>query len=677
MTVSKPRKDASTWMSGTYTTDKLRLKRGIVKEKLSTLTETTIEFLAQKTEVKLSDFVGKIMTLHVQQEGSDNGRMFTGTCISVEAMGMRDQQDHFVAHVRPWFWMLTVAHNTRVFQDKTVIEIIEEVLGDHGFSDYEVKTSETYPTREYCVQYRETDFAFLSRLMEEEGIYYFFDYTEAMERNEKLIICDGVTAHRDLSNAEIKFKPKDGSDKKSEESIGEWAAAQSVTRGKVSLVDYDFETPSVRQLETTEMRTGSHNHNGYEWYDKPGHYRGDADLGKTRSRVRVEADAIRHVTSRGAGNARDFGTGFLFKLIEHPEELNNVEYLITECVHYVQDSEEQSESEMWFAVEPENIEFPEEVKDDYSFVFGVVPKSNQYRAPFVTPWPNVPGIQIGEVVGPEGKEIYTDKYGRIKIRFRWDRVNLANESASCWIRYVSHWSGNNWGFMSFPRVGQEVLVMFEDGDPDRPICTGMMYNADKMPPFEVETEETRTGLVTRSSPGGSATTFNSLMFEDDIGNEYVHFQSQKDYQMVVKDSAQITIGDDGVNVSPEAHDVDPGSLLQTVKQHVTEIVQEGNKSETVDQGTLDLTVEGDRTEVVRTGAMTLDISSSSLDVTAATTILIEAQQSITLKVGETQIELTQTGITISAPLSVEAKALNTTVKGEAMLTLNGGLTKIN
>lgn len=219
--------------------------------------------------------------------------------------------------------------------------------------------------------------------------------------------------------------------------------------------------------------------------------------------------------------------------------------------------------------------------------------------------------------------------------------------------------------------------MFEDGDPDRPICTGMMYNADKMPPFEVETEETRTGLVTRSSPGGSETTFNSLMFQDDIGSEWVHFQSQKDYQMVVKDSAQITIGDDGVNVSPDAHEVDPGSLLQTVKQHVTEIVQEGNKSELVDQGTLDLTVEGDRTEVVRTGAMTLDISSSSLDVTAATTILMEANQSITLKVGQSSIEITQTGITITGSLSVDVSAVNTTVKGDAMLTLRGGLTKIN
>ena len=676
MTVSKPRENASTWMSGTYTTEKLRLKQAVVTENMSQLTETTIEFLAQKVEVKLRDFVGKIMTVHVDPDVGEgagepgNGRMFTGTCISVEAMGMRDGFDHFVAQVRPWFWMLTLERNTRVFQEKTTVQIIEEVLGEHGFSDYQFKTTETYETRNYCVQYRETDFAFVSRLMEEEGLYYFFDHSDAFEKNEKLIITDGMQGHENLKDGkDVSFKPRDEGDSKTGQTISEWAAAQAVTRGKVSLADYDFEKPSVRQMETTSILKGSHNYRDFEYYDLPGHYRGDKNLGDTRTRIRAEAAAIQHLLYRGSGDIRQFGTGYIFKLTEHPEKLNNIEYLITEATHYIRDSEEQADNDKWFAIQPQGPEIPEEIENDYSFIFGAVAKDNQYRAPFVTPWPEIPGIQIGEVVGPSGKEIHTDEYGRVRVRFRWDRINPDDETASCWIRVVTQWSGNNWGLLSIPRIGQEVVIQFEDGDPDRPIVTGMMYNKDKMPPYVDPQQPTRTGIMTRSSPNGRETDYNAMVMEDEAGSEYVHFQSQKNYQMVVKDSAQITVGDDGVNVDPDAHNADAGSLLQTVKQNVTEIVQEGDKSETVENGKLDLTVKGDMTEIVQSGNMSLDVQSGKIEISAA--------KSITLKVGGTSIEITQTGIKLKGTTSVDLQALNTTVKGSAKLTLRGGMTTIN
>lgn len=676
MTVSKPRPDASTWMSGNYTADALELKRAIVREKLSTLTEISVEFLSQKTGVSLSDFVGKIMTVHAQDGDSENGQMFTGTCISVEAMGMRDGHDHFVAQVRPWFWMLTIERNTRVFQNRSVKKIIEDVLGGHSFSDYELKLSETYADREYCVQYRETDFDFLSRLMEEEGIYYFFDHSAAFERYEKLIICDGLSAHSQVNEAQASFKPRDAGDTKSGETISEWAAAHNVTRGKVSLTDYDFLQPSVRQMEATAIPKGSHAHKDYEYYDNLGHYRGDKQLGEKRTRIRNEADAIQHQLFRGAGTIRHFRTGFIFELTEHPEDLNNKEYLITEAVHTLMDSDVMKDNDRWFALDPDIPEIPEELTDDYSFTFGAVPKTEPFRAPFVTPWPEIPGIQIGEVVGPEGQEIYTDEHGRIRVLFRWDRENQPDQNASCWIRVASQWSGKNYGLWSVPRIGQEVTIQFEDGDPDRPICTGMMYNKDHMPPWEVRANETRTGIRTRSSAGGGENDFNALIFEDEAGSEFVHFQSQKDYQMVVKDSAQIRIGlEDNIDVA--AHEVEEASLHQTVKQHVTEIVQEGNKSELIDQGTLDLTVEGDVTEIVRSGNMTTDVQSGSIDVTAARSISMTATDSITLTVGQSSIEITPTGVTISGATSVDVGALNTTVKGEAMLTLRGGLTKIN
>ncbi|KIN69991.1 ImpA family type VI secretion-associated protein [Sulfitobacter noctilucicola] len=676
-------------MSGTYTTDKLRLKQAVVKEKLSTITETTLEFLARKTEVKLKDFVGKIMTVHVHLEDgdSDKERLFTGTCISVEAMGMRGGDDHFVAQIRPWFWMLTLARNTRVFQNKNVKQIIEEVLGDHGFSDFEIKTTETYDEREYCVQYRETDFDFLSRLMEEEGLYYYFDHRDALEKYEKLVICDGLTAHEAVEgDSNLTFKPRDGGDSKSGQTISEWAAAQNVTRGKISLVDYDFEKPSVRQLEVSEMKKGDHTHTQYEYYDLPGHYRGDKDLGQKRARMRNEADAIKHSVCRGAGDVRIFGTGFRFSLVDHPEELNNKDYLITECVHFIRDSEEMADNEdTFFALETKGAEIPDEIVNDYSFAFGAIQEDLPFRAPFVTPWPEIPGIQIGEVVGPSGKEIHTDEYGRVKVRFRWDRHSPEDDTASCWIRVVTQWSGTNYGLLSIPRIGQEVVIQFEDGDPDRPIVTGMMYNKDKMPPYVDPQQPTRTGIMTRSSPDGRETDYNALVMEDEAGSEYVHFQAQKDYQMVVKDSAQITVGDDGLNVDPGGHNAEAGSLLQTVKQNVTEVVQEGDKSETVDSGKLDLTVEGNMTEVVRSGDMSLDVQSGkieidaagSIDITSGSTITMEAAQKITLKVGGSKVEITQSGVTVKGTGTAKMEAPAVTAQASGLLTLKGNLTKIN
>ncbi|MEP5729427.1 MAG: type VI secretion system tip protein TssI/VgrG [Sulfitobacter sp.] len=680
MTISKPRDDASTWMSGDYSNGDLRLMKAVVKEKFSSLTEMTIEFLSTSTGVNLNEFVGKVMSVHVQQDseggggssiGGENGRMFSGTCISVESLGMQDGGDHFVAQIRPWFWMLSLERNTRVFQDMTVIEIIEKVFGEHEIADFQLKNSETYLKREYCVQYRETDFAFLSRLMEEEGLYYFFDHTDAFEKNEQLIICDGLTAHKDISGErEVEFKPRDGSDAKSGGTIGEWADSESITRGKVSLTDYDFEAPSVRQMETTEIFKGDHVHRKYEHYDHPGHFRGDKELGDTRTRVRIEADAIKFKTYRGGGDVKHFGTGFIFELIEHPEERNNGEYLITEAVHFIQDSEEMADnSDSWMAIKPQNIDIPEEVTNDYSYTFAAVPSHEQYRAPFVTPWPEIPGIQIGEVVGPSGKEIHTDEYGRVRVLFRWDRISEADENASCWIRVVTQWSGNNWGLLSIPRIGQEVVVQFEDGDPDRPIVTGMMYNKDTMPPYVDPQQPTRTGIMSRSSPGGGETDYNALVLEDEAGSEYVHFQSQKDYQMVVKDSAQITIGDESVNVDRAGQNVEAGSLLQTVKMNVTELVEEGDKSETVDQGKLDLTVEGDMSELVRSGNMSLDVEKGEITMTAA--------QKITLKVGGSSIEINPSGVKIIGTTSVNVDAINTTVQGSAALTLRGGMVKIN
>jgi type VI secretion system secreted protein VgrG len=678
MTVSKPRENSSVWMSGGYDHRDISFETALITERMSTLTEIQVEFSARLPRVDLSEMVGRNMTVHVEQasEESGNGRMFTGTCISAEVIDSDGGVERYLAEVRPWFWMLTLTRNNRVFQKMNVQQIIEEVISAHGFTLFtELKLTSQYEDREYCVQYRESDFDFLSRLMEEEGLFYYFDYSNAFERNETLVICDGTIGLGDLGGDNtIDYKPQGLRRGSVVPSMSSWGENEAVVRGKVSLADYEFKIPSVGQMAVSNDARGSHGHSEYEFYDFPGHYRQNQNLGTKFAEVRLAADTARHEKYEGTGTYRYMGAGHTFTLAGHSVSALNKEYLVVSATHVLVDEisfgDLGAKSKLRATIG--------EIRGEYSYVITAIDKAEQFRAPMITPWPQVPGVQTGVVVGPKGEEIHTDEHGRVKVHFRWDRVNGQNENASCWIRVATGWSGNNWGLNSVPRMGQEVLIQFEDGDPDRPIVTGMLYNADTMPPYVDAAQPTRTGIMTRSSPDGGANDYNAMVFEDKAGDEYMHVQAQKDYQMVVKDSAQITIGDDGKNVSPTDQSVDAGSLKQTVTKNVTELVKEGNKSETIDRGKLDLTVEGNMTEVVRSGDLKVDVKMGKIDISAAQTITLEAMQSITLKVGSSTIELTQTGITIDAPLMLTMKGgVQTTVEGGAMTTVKGGFVMIN
>jgi len=694
MTVSKPRENAPVWMSGGYAHPDMKLETALVTERLSTLTEIQVEFTAKRPRLDLATVVGRNMTVHVLQDDMDgNGRMFTGTCISAEAIDSETGIEKYVAEVRPWFWMLTLTRNNRVFQNMTVKQIIEEVISDHGFAAFiKLNLTAQYEEREYCVQYRESDFDFLSRLMEEEGLFYYFDHSDAFEQNEKLVICDGTIGLGDLEgDNQIDYNPMGKGSGERRETMTSWGEGEALVRGKVSIRDYDFEVPSTTPEAVSNDPKGDHSHTQYEYYDLPGHFRQDQARGDRLAKVRLGADTARHKEYEGSGTHRYMGAGHTFTLSEHPTAKLNKEYLVVSARHHLYDpmdfSGAKARNKLGAAAG--------ETKDEYSYAITAIDKADQFRAPMVTPWPRVPGVQTGVVVGPDGSEIHTDEHGRIKVHFRWDRVNEKNDNASCWIRVASQWSGTNWGLNHVPRMGQEVLIQFEDGDPDRPIVTGMLYNAETMPPYVDPAQPTRTGLMTRSSPEGGQNDYNALVFEDKAGSEYTHFQSQKDYQMVVKDSAQITIGDDGTNVSPDGQSVAAGSLLQTVKKNVTELVEEGDKKETIKSGKLDLTVQqdmnetveignktetvkvGNMSQVVKTGNMSLDVQLGKIDISALQAITIESQIKIELKVGGSSIVVDQTGVKIQGAIMAEVKSPMTTVKADAMLVLQGALTKIN
>ena len=691
MADNKPHADSVVWMSGDYKAKDILLKRAIIREGLSKLTETTVEFQSKNKAVDLGEIVGRAMCVHLKAEG-DKERVFSGTCISVENLGFRDGYGQYLAEVRPWFWLLTRIQDCRIFQEKTTMDIIKEIFSDNGFSDFEDKTSGSLETRNYCVQYRESDFDFICRLMEEEGIYYYFDNKMDQNKIEKLMLADGVGGHSPVPNeSTLTFHARDNTDRRREDHIAEWAKAEILTRGKVTLDDYDFLAPTSELKVSNSIKKGNHKHNDFEVYDYPGKYRKETSLGDKQARVRMEAEAIRHKQWRGASSVRTLGTGYTFKLKDHPERAANTEYLVTDAIHYVQVDSDFKDSELRQDLKPRNADFPEEMEGDaYACTFGAIPKTDQYRAPLTTHWPEIAGLHTATVVGQSGEEIWTDEHGRIRVQFHWDRKGESDEKSSCWVRVVTPWSGKNWGFVAIPRMGQEVVIQFEEGDPDRPICTGMLYHKETMPPYKYPDDQTQLGIRTDSSKGVSdAEAYNELMFDDKADSEMMRIQAQKDHQMLVKNKSVVTIGLDAIDAGD--HDGD-GSLSQVVKQDVTETIKEGDHFFTIETGSQEIEIKTDKTQTIEgkhtktitgndettvtTGNMTVDVSSGKITMTAAIEILLE--------VGGSSIKIDNSGVTIKGPMikiqadaMAEMKSPMTTVKGEAMLTLKGGLTMIN
>lgn len=700
-------KNRQVWMEGEYSSKPVNLKNARVIEGLSTLTETTIEFLSSNDALDMQDMLGK--TIHLGMKDQDDAdRFFSGTCTSVEYVGLYQGLSHFVAEVRPFLWFLTRTQENRIFQEKTVVDIIQEVLEDYGFwSDVEKKLSATYKKRVYCVQYRETDFDFLCRLMEEEGIYYFFVQDG---KKLKMVLADSISAHKPTpGQAEFEFFFKEAEYRRRSDHIFDFSEATGVTTGKITLNDYDFEAPKSDKRTVKAIPKGMHKHKSYEHYRYPGHSRIEG-TGDEFTKIRMEAEAVRHKLSRGVGNIRVLGVGQTFKMTGHPRKHNNSEYLCTHAVHHLQIETDYEDHETKKPLFDSTIPVDEDNKDTYRIVFDVIPKSEPYRAPQDTPWPVDMGMQTAIVTGPSGEEIYTDQYGRIKVQFHWDRDGEKDEKTTCWVRCVMPWTGKNWGMISIPRIGQEVVIQFEEGDPDRPICTGMLYNKDTMPPYKLPDNMTQTGIKTRSSKQGGTNNFNELVFEDKKDDEFVRLQSEKNYKEIIKNNAEITIG---------MEKQDPGDLTQTVYHTKTETIKtgdhifavetgnqevfvktdhtakiEGKSSTTITSDTSMLVEEGNYSQQISAGNVDREVSSGSESVvvtsgdytldTTAGSVAITAGTEISLTVGSNSITIDQSGITISGIMvtvegsaTVDVASPMTTVAADGVLTLDGGTTMIN
>ncbi|HEU4927167.1 MAG TPA: type VI secretion system tip protein VgrG, partial [Vicinamibacterales bacterium] len=469
------------------------------REEMSRLFEYRLQLLSSKEDVNLDEILGKNVTIKLGL-ADDETRFFNGYVTRFALGGMHGRYHRYIATVRPWLWFLTRTADCRIFQEMTAPDIIKAVFADHPAADFKLELTGAYRKRTYCVQYRETDFNFVSRLMESEGIGYYFRHTDG---HDTLVLTDSTSKHTAADAcAKLSFVGPDEQVKPDLDHISAWDCSREIQPGVYVHDDYDLERPSV-ELKTNKVLPRKYKPSDYEVYDYPGEYLEKAD-GEQYAAVRIDELGSQFELAHALTNARGLAVGSLLTLEDHPRPDQNREYLVVGASYELTFGDYES--------------LPETAGTAYRCSFAAMPSSQQFRPKRDTPKPFVQGPQTAVVVGPGGEEIFTDKYGRVKVQFHWDRRGKKDDKSSCWIRVSHPWAGKGWGAISTPRIGQEVIVDFLEGDPDQPIITGRVYNAEQMPPYDLPANKTQSGMKSRSSSGGGAANFNEIRMEDKMGS---------------------------------------------------------------------------------------------------------------------------------------------------------------
>ena len=544
--------------------DKLLLAGFSGHEAISRLFSFHLDLLADKTdpafkEIEFSDIIGKSVTITINQS-DDTPRYFNGLVSRFSQSGGDTTFQRYQMEVVPWTWMLTRYADCKIFHNKTVGDIIQQVFSDRGFTDFKFSLSGSYTPLEYCVQYRETDFNFISRLMEQNGIFYFFEHEDG---KHTMVIADSSSIHQACPGFDSAGYNLATGGIDDEDVVNSWNLEQELRSGKYTLTDYYFETPSANLVATESTVYEVGGNSGFELFDFPGDYttRGD---GSGFAKLRMQEEEAGHLVAHGSSVCRYFATGYKFDLEDHPNDDMNDTYVLTEIQHIASASGSYSGASGASG------------QDSYSNHFTCIPASVLFRPARLTPKPFVQGPQTAVVVdqNPEsgsgsGNEIWVDKYGRVVVQFPWDR----KQGCSCWVRVSQEWAGQGYGSMVIPRVGQEVLVSFLEGDPDRPIITGRVYNATQTVPYPLPDNQTRSTFMTRSSKGGSSSTYNELRFEDKMGSEQVFLRAQKDFDTKVLADSREWIGNNrSLTVTKDQMESVGGDFHSQVSGDVTEKV---------------------------------------------------------------------------------------------------------
>jgi type VI secretion system secreted protein VgrG len=500
----------------------LRVARFAGQEGLSELFHFELILMSEEGALSFNDVIAQpaLMTMRADD---DHPRLVHGIVSRFEQGDMGKRLTAYRLTLVPKAWKLQHRFDCRIFQELTAPEIIEQVLSHAGLSadaDFRLSLQGTYATREYCVQYRESDFAFISRLMEEEGIYYFFEHHED---KHVMVLGDKTAAHPPIEgDSSVVFRPPLGALKQGEH-IFRFHYAEEVRTGKITLRDYDFKKPSLLLESGAEGSAFSE----LEAYDYPGDYQ-EPSGGDGLARIRLEERQALQKTGDGESGCARLLSGHRFTLIEHNRETFNREYLVTHVDHE--------------GLEPTLMDHEAEDATRYDNRFRCIPADVPFRPPMITPRPTIKGIQTAIVVGPQGEEIYTDAFGRVKVQFHWDRLGKKDDKSSCFLRVSQVWAGESWGSMHVPRVKQEVLVDFLEGDPDRPLIVGRVYHGTNVPPYALPANKTRSTIKSSSTPGGEG--WNELRFEDKKGSEEIYLHGQKDWTISIENDKNQQVGHD-------------------------------------------------------------------------------------------------------------------------------------
>jgi type VI secretion system secreted protein VgrG len=630
--------------------DVLLLERFSGEEGVSTPFHFVLDMLSENFAVDPAAVLRKTITVEIEIPGGDK-RFFHGIVNRFSVLGRRAGLAAYRAEMVPWLAFLSLTNDCRIFQNLSVPDIVAEVFKAHGFSDFKFKMMGAAAKRIYCVQYRESDLAFVSRLLEEEGIFYFFEHTDSQhmlvltDHHSQVPPCPEVSA--------VRMTPSQSYDMAEEPLVIALSVEHTAVTEKIELMDYDFEKPSA------SLRANAVGEQKDEVYDYPGGYTVKAD-GDRYARVRLEQKEAERELARGESNVPAFTCGHKFDLTEHPNHALEKWYHLLRVRHSATISNYTTGGGDY----------------EYANAFDAIPASVPYRPPLVTPRALVFGTQTALVVGPSGEEIYVDKYGRVKVQFYWDRKGKKDQNSSCWVRVSTTWAGKNWGFIQIPRMGQEVIVDFLEGNPDQPIITGRVYNAEQMPPYELPGNMTQSGTLTRSTKGGSAATANQIRFEDKKGVEQLFIHAEKNQDIEVENDETHWVGHDRTKtVDHDETTHVKHDRTETVDNNET-ITVHGNRTEIVDKDET-ITISGNRTESV-TKDETISIGANrsesvakdeSIDVTGKRTVSIGKADALTVGAERTVEVAKNDSLQVGKKLIIEAADEISLTTGDASIVM--------
>jgi type VI secretion system secreted protein VgrG len=623
-------------------------------ESISSLFQFNLTALSENTDMEAKQLINKSVTftIHDGIKRVFNGIVSHFSFGEIQKSGLRE----YHLTVVPWAWFLDRTENRRVFQNKTCKDIVSLIFSDLGYNDFDFKAAPG-SAREYCVQYAESDLTFVMRLLAEEGYASYFKHEEG---KHTFVIVDQMSAYAESPQSDLTYSKGDSPHAE----INAWLHNYEFKKGEWIVNDYNFKEPNKNLVAQSTSKSELEKNSKYKHYDYPSLY--DFASGSKIVNARMDAEEVNSNTISGASRCSSFAAGLFFKLNKHEAKSDKGNYLLLTVHHQASDN---------------TFSTGQGGDEHYSNNFTCMSLDNMYRPPMVYNRPVMYGPQSALVTGPAGEEIYIDEFGRIKVQFMWDREGKKDENSSCFVRVMQAWAGNGWGSSFVPRIGHEVIISFLDGDPDRPIVTGSVYNGNNKPPYP---SKTQSGIKTHSTKQGSADNYNEIRFEDKKDGEQIYLHAEKDLDTQVENNETLTIDNDRIKtVKHDENSTINNNRSKRVDKHQTESIGENksidvgkNHTETIGKN-VNITIGENHTEAIGKN-MTISVEKDLKETVngqyteavtkeyglTAKTITLQADNEIVLKTGSAQIVMKSNGdITISGN--------NINVKGSGNVVLKG------